>query len=788
MNPSKLEAKRLYDLGFAIHWLKRRNKAPVKSGWTTGPREEWASLDKGYVDGYNVGVRLGSPSKIGDKFLAVIDIDVKSADPKHLEEIKLKIKELFPKLQANTPRVRTGRGNGSTHIYILTDNAVRARLFARSTEKVKVHMPSSERPSKVELAELSKEEIEKGIRLRPAWEITLMGEGQQVVLPPSIHQDTGRAYVWFHKLESTKDIAQMAFEEKENNSTLSVTHDFKAEAVDFELTSLPEYIVKGIVDGDDVGDDRSAFMLKAAIQMVRHGFTDNQIVSVLTDPQTFIGRVSYEHARTNSQSRAAKWAHKYCVMPARREADASFQFDCEVETVLLDAHDMGLQVTELLEPLDWRNNIERNGPTGANANKPKNTLKNVILILQNDICPDVFKHNEFSAQDIYGCETPWGGKIGNEVQDVDFTRIKFWFANRYRFEPTTDRIVEAVVKIADMNIYHPVREYIEAQTWDGVPRVDTWLKDFVNGEGPEPYLAAVSRKILLAMVARVFRPGCKFDHIPVLEGKQGKGKSSAARILASDEWFADNLPDLRHADARLNLRGKWLVEMGELAQLKRSDLETIKGYITSQSDRVRAPYGRKAFDLKRQSVFFGTTNEDVYLKDTTGNRRFWCVKVGQCDFDGLRKVRDQLFAEAYFIFQNAPEPLWLEGVARDQAETVQGERVGDNPESVMADLFDDFTAKEKQKPAVEMFNFGSFSSKELFDGFGPFASLKADGHTLLLTSKILKSRGFENYTSNGRRRWRSIYPVEGTPQKVVKTDTKKSPLYSKTAENSVTYT
>jgi Virulence-associated protein E/Bifunctional DNA primase/polymerase, N-terminal len=778
----KLEAKRLYDLGFGILWLKKKSKAPVKLEWTTGPRDTWEVLDETHVDGFNVGVRLGAASKIGDKYLAAVDQDVKSSEPRHQAEMLAKFKELFPELK-KTASALTGRGGGSRHNYILTSKPAKPRKLAQSPEKVKVHMPGVKGPpSKQDLEKLTKEEIAKGFRIRPAWEIALMGEGQQVVLPPSVHQDTGREYIWQNRIESISDITHLQFEEKENETTLSVKLDFKAVHVDLEFTSLPASIISGLTEGEDV-EDRSAFMLKAAIQMVRAGFTDNEMASVLTDPDTFIGQASYEHAKTTLRSRAAAWALKYCVLKARREADARFQFESEVETEILDAERTGLQVTELLEPLDWRNRIERNGPTGANANKPKNTLKNTILILQNEMGMDVFKHNEFSAQDIYGCETPWGGEKKAEVTDVDFTRIKSWFADRYRFEPTTDRIVEAVVKIADDNRFHPVRDYILSHTWDGEPRLDTWLKDYVNAEGPEPYLSAVSRKIVLAMVARVFLPGCKFDHIPVLEGKQGKGKSSAARILASDEWFADNLPDLRHADARLNLRGKWLVEMGELAQLKRSDLETIKGYITSQSDRVRAPYGRKAFDLKRQSVFFGTTNEDIYLKDKTGNRRFWCVKVGQCDFDGLRLVRDQLFAEAYFIWENAREPLWLEGEARDQAEDVQSERVGEDEESIMAEKFHDFMTKENKKPDPERFPFQSFGVNQLFDDFGPFNAYKADMTRLLLATKILKNAGFEKYRSSGTNRWRTKSKGEGSPSGLAKRPT----MHSKSAQNSDLY-
>jgi hypothetical protein len=185
-----IEAKRLYDLGFAIHWLHPKSKRPVESGWTQGPRKPWNYLKETYYKGLNVGVRLGAPSKVNGKFLAVIDVDVKSQAENHRKEVNEGLGRL---VKTHTlPEVISGRGNGSRHYYILTDKPLKPFLALQAKELVKVPMPSAAKPSKRDREGLTPEEIAEGLRLRPAWEIGVMGDGQQVVLPPSIHPGLGQ--------------------------------------------------------------------------------------------------------------------------------------------------------------------------------------------------------------------------------------------------------------------------------------------------------------------------------------------------------------------------------------------------------------------------------------------------------------------------------------------------------------------------------------------------------------------------------------------------------------------
>jgi predicted P-loop ATPase len=214
-------------------------------------------------------------------------------------------------------------------------------------------------------------------------------------------------------------------------------------------------------------------------------------------------------------------------------------------------------------------------------------------------------------------------------------------------------LADSVVAVAKKSPVHPVRDYLDSITWDNTPRLHAWLCVYLGATGRAAYLDAVGRRFLIQAVARIFEPGCQADHVLVLEGKQGIGKSRVARTLAvRSQWFTDSMPDLHSKDAALQLAGRWIIELAELAALRRSDLEGMKAYLTRPVDVYRPPYARRAVAVPRQSVFVASTNEPAYLRDATGNRRFWPVRCGQIDLQALARDRDQLYAEAVAAYRS----------------------------------------------------------------------------------------------------------------------------------------
>jgi predicted P-loop ATPase len=739
------ELKFLHARGFALHWLHPRSKRPIEMRWTSGARKSFDELRAEYRKGLNVGVRLGSASKLKDGYLAVIDCDVKSTDPRHVAEMEEKLKSVFTDRE-RAPVVLSGRGNGSRHIYVRTEKPVKPRRLAQSREKVKVLMPSA-KPSRAELEELTEAELDSGTRLRYAWEISLMGDGQQVVLPPSVHPDSGKCYAWEDEYAHANrlPLLEVHQETERERATEIVPGAFKPVAVDLALSSLPDSTYDQIVEGADVSD-RSAALLSVANVMLKHGFSDAEILTTLTDPDHFLGTVAYEHAQTKDRARAAEWVRRYTLEKSKRETSAEEVFKAEVEVanVLNEAEAAQLEEETTPEPEDWRDLIERGDE--KSGFRPKNTLKNVILILQGEGGKDVFKRDEFANAELYGRAAPWGGRTGDEVTDLDTIRIKTWLADRYRFEPSDDRINQAISKIGDVNRFHPVRDYVDALVWDGVPRIDTWLKDYLEASAPEPYLSAVSRKVLAALVARVYQPGIKFDYVLIFEGLQGKGKSTALKNLVGDAWFTDSTINVRDKDAVMIMRSKWLIELGELSTMRAADVEELKAFVSRSEDRIRVPYGKRSENFPRQCIFVGTTNRDEYLKDPTGNRRYWPVRVGAIDFKRIARDRDQLLAEAKIAF-DLGEPLYLEEEeARVAAEGEQADRsVTDSWEEMITKWLE---ADGTDQDGSEMPR-DRFTMLDLFSDFGPLADWKPNQPELKRAGDALRKLGFSKLVARG---------------------------------------
>lgn len=305
--------------------------------------------------------------------------------------------------------------------------------------------------------------------------------------------------------------------------------------------------------------------------------------------------------------------------------------------------------------------------TYAKGDKLEPSLSNIVTILsQHPDWAGVIAFDAFSSRIVATRQPPWStltmpadGARAGEWRDEDDSRAAMWLEAFGMGGVQTSKVGEAVQVVARVYEVHPVRDYLNGLAWDGTERIGNWLTAYVGTEETS-YTRLVGRLWLISAVARVMVPGSKADHMLVLEGDQGTNKSSALRTLAGASWFYDDAIDLDSKDGKIALRGRWIVELAELDSLRRSDVERVKAFLTVQEDRYRPPYGRRDVDVPRQCVFAGTTNNTEYLRDATGNRRFWPVKCGAINLDALSLDRDQLWAEAVHAYR-ADAAWWPRG-------------------------------------------------------------------------------------------------------------------------------
>jgi predicted P-loop ATPase len=295
------------------------------------------------------------------------------------------------------------------------------------------------------------------------------------------------------------------------------------------------------------------------------------------------------------------------------------------------------------------------GETG----KPLPNVANVLLALREDPgLRDAFAFDEMQRQPMlmHQIGSPLAPFQLRVITDEDVVFVAEYLQRAGLRNVGREVVRDGIRARAQECSYHPVHEYLEKLVWDGHKRVGVWLTTKLGAECSE-YTSAVGRMFLIGMVARVYQPGCKADYMLVLEGQQGALKSTACAVLGGS-WFSDALPDVSGGkDVSQHLRGKWLIEVGEMHAMSRAETTLLKSFITRQVEKYRPSYGHFEVEEPRQCLFIGTTNRETYLKDETGGRRFWPVKTGEIDIDGLAEDRDQLFAEAVHLYLSE-EPWW----------------------------------------------------------------------------------------------------------------------------------
>ena len=331
--------------------------------------------------------------------------------------------------------------------------------------------------------------------------------------------------------------------------------------------------------------------------------------------------------------------------------------------------------------------------------QPLSNLANAITAFQ--YAPEwsgVLAFDEHAQRVVAGAAPPWGGRASDcpfDWSDVHDIYAANWLQHQ-RIMVGKEIAGQAAFAVAREHSFHPIRDYLDSLQWDGRERLDYWLKTYLGADADTVegipggrvflmvipditrYTIAVGSCFLIAAVARIYCPGAKVDTCLILEGGQGKLKSTALRTLFGGNWFTDMLPDIRTKDAAIQLNGKWCIEVAELSAFKPVDLAHTKMFMSRCTDRYRPPYEKHPKDVPRGCVFVGTTNDDEYLRDPTGGRRFWPVKTGTIDIPALERDRDQLWAEAVARY-NDGEPWWLDAEHEKLAAREQRDRYETHP-------------------------------------------------------------------------------------------------------------
>lgn len=327
---------------------------------------------------------------------------------------------------------------------------------------------------------------------------------------------------------------------------------------------------------------------------------------------------------------------------------------------------------------DWVEDLEM---TGKNKDQIKNTINNVVLILNNDEnLRGRFAYNEFDARETAFIALPWdkkGLKYPRPLTDADDAQLLLYMENAYGI--TRAGVISVGLKVATSgNSYHPVKDYLDACEWDGTERLDTLFIDLF-GADDNPYIRAITRKSFTAAVARIYNEGCKFDYVVVILGEQGKQKTTTIELMGG-QWFSNSLLTMEGVKGMESLQGAWLIELGELAGMRKAQVDEVKHFVTKRVDIFRVAYGKRNEHFPRRCVFFATSNVNTPLRDTTGNRRFWMVNTfgasgSIAPKDYLTPVMvSQLWAEAKQRF-NDGELLYLPHELEEVAHEIQADHL-----------------------------------------------------------------------------------------------------------------
>lgn len=692
----------MVDEGFALVRLYPKTKQPIGKRWQHAPVPTRADLKDAYNVGENIGLRLGEPSVVGGKYAATLDVDVKG-DADDADEAYAALRKLLPNWE-DYPCVLSGGGKESRHVHIMTDEPVVKATLAKSKRS---KLPWTDKAGKTHHSN--------------RWEIQLLGTGQQVVLPPSIHPESGRAYTWEVEFD----------EDKIDRGDYVVAADV-----------LDRWLDDGREDSGTRGrstrdDDVSSLSLLDLNRRKPLDITDDEAWNYLLDLPFDEWCFDYDgwlkvgmalHHQFEGDAAGLDMWHDFSKRSDNYDADAldekwkSFGKDSKRRPIrfatLINAGAMtrfkrqatGAEDNDDLDEEDnWLGQLDLNA-----QGLPKPHLDNITLCVENDPrIKGILAYNEFTCsvvlRDVPALKIAKSKKRqkhfrqlegplwtisetqereGRPLEDVHTDAIRLAFEapvkrGGYAVKISDRDMVAARNVVAQRHRFHPIHEYLESLKWDGEERVERLFVDWL-GCPNTLYHREIARLLCVAAIARTYSPGCKFDFAVIIEGPQGMGKSTFIRELAKN-WFIEFDADMDDAKETVEkLKAVWIAELPELSQFGKQDIETVKAFFSRREDKVRLAYRRDEEVFPRQSVFMGATNNREYLRDPTGGRRFWPAQatVKQIDNPAFRLVVDQVWAEAFVIYKAMAKrygadslPLFLSNTAAaDEALQLQESR------------------------------------------------------------------------------------------------------------------
>ncbi|TIU88864.1 MAG: hypothetical protein E5W06_00415 [Mesorhizobium sp.] len=733
----------LIEAGASLHWLVPFEKRPIEKDWSNAPFQTEAALRASYRENANVGIRLGEPSKTPGGYLHVLDIDIRK--PEFTAEVWSVVESLYPGARS-LPSVISGSGGESRHLYFLSDKPLRKKTFAKSTGFERIWDDRQQRyvvkhDWMVDLFGTGVQvvlppSIHPDTRLPYRWErsldLDMIAFGVGPIIPAETIETWG--------VQSSVVSESLDEEDELFDLVRSEPMDLTAEQISDILGHIPnsgigahydEYVQVGMAlhhqfRGANEGFERwcewakqsEKFDAKNAAVRWRSFKQDSKnpvrMASLIQIANTNKLKAEFDFDLDDDDGFDLP-----AIIPATSSLDLS--------DLLGDSNDLSdllggdPQPAAKAEPKDevdpdWLSKLHRN-----EEGEVKSTLPNVALIVDNDprirgivafnefkqevvlkVAPKRLKNKRDSGHEpanligrLFELQDDLNGDNWTDSHDIAIRNIieSKTQMKGYGIKVTDRDLKGGIDMAAQKRRFHPVKQLIESVAWDGKPRVERLFIDYLGCDDNDYYRQA-SLMTFVGAVARVYRPGHKFDFVPILEGAQGKGKSTFIEILGL-QWYNELTGDISDPKQMVEvMQGSWVLEIGELSSMARAEVNDLKAFVSRTEDKVRLAWEKRARDFPRQCIFIGSTNDREYLRDQTGGRRFWpivCKLEGQIDNPRLRREIMQVWAEALHIFRDmekryhgATLPLFLTDEAADMAVVMQESRRIETAEEILA--------------------------------------------------------------------------------------------------------